>query len=80
MYNIPDVIEQRENSAATWAFDNIKYNKETKKATFLCDCGKWEHLANGETLSPDPYAIPICRKCFDKFMMENKDGCTGEQI
>jgi len=54
---IPDPIERMEASAERWADDNIKGSK------FLCGCGKWCELNNAETLSPNPYALPICRGC-----------------
>ena len=58
---LPDPIESMEASAERWADDNIKGNM------FKCSCGKWCSIMDGETLSPDPYAIPVCPDCFNEW-------------
>ena len=55
--NLPDPIERLEMVAENWAYDNIKGGK------FLCGCGKWCELEDAETLSSNPYAIPVCPDC-----------------
>jgi hypothetical protein len=69
---IPDITEQWENAAESWAFDNIKYNTETKKEMFHCGCGKWEDLDKGEVVSANPWATPVCGKCFQE-MLEKEE-------
>jgi len=59
--SIPDHIERMESVAEDWAFRNIKGSK------FLCGCGKWCELNDAETLSPNPYAIPVCRECVENY-------------
>lgn len=51
---IPDPIERMEASAERWADENIKGDK------FLCGCGYWCKLDDGESLNENPYAIPVC--------------------
>tara|TARA_Y100000310_G_scaffold311548_1_gene357930 strand:- start:16510 stop:16746 length:237 start_codon:yes stop_codon:yes gene_type:complete len=74
---LPDIIENMENAAEAWAYDNIKYDPETKKEMFQCDCGEWEELSKGEVVSDNPYAIPICGKCWLKFCEQHKDKIDG---
>jgi len=57
---IPDPIERAEAVVENWAYDNIKGNQ------FKCGCGKWCDLQDGETLSPNPYAIPVCPDCAEE--------------
>jgi hypothetical protein len=58
---IPDTIEIMKAGAAIWADKNIKGSK------FKCSCGKWCELKDAETLSPNPYAIPVCRNCCEEY-------------
>jgi hypothetical protein len=57
---IPDPIEIGEDRCENWAFANVEGNIAT------CSCGNKFELDKGKTLSPDPYAIPVCEKCFNK--------------
>jgi len=61
---IPDPIERMEASVERWAGKNIKGDK------FLCGCGKWCDLDKAESLSDNPYAIPVCRDCCKEYMKE----------
>ena len=61
--NIPDPIEQMENMAESWAFDNVKGNE------FKCDCGKWIPLNDGQPIDGNPYSPPVCPDCFDSWML-----------
>lgn len=54
-----DFLETLEDRAEAWAIDNMRGDE------FKCSCGKWCKLSEGETMSPNPYAIPLCRQCFD---------------
>jgi len=60
---ISDHIERMENVVEAWADDNIKGSK------FLCSCGKWCELNDAETLSSNPYALPVCSVCADKWFI-----------
>ena len=59
---IPDPIERGEQRCEAWAADNVQGD------CFTCSCGNVCNLGDAETLSPDPYAIPVCGECFDKAM------------
>lgn len=61
---IPDPIERGEQRCGDWYFDNVRNGIAT------CDCGKEFRLEDGEALSADPYAIPVCGECFDKAIRE----------
>lgn len=32
----------------------------------ICSCGRRCKIDDAETLSPDPYSIPVCLDCFNK--------------
>lgn len=38
-----------------------------------CCCGNMCKLSEGEPLSPDPYAIPVCPECLQKAIDEKVD-------
>ena len=57
-----------------WAIDNIRGDE------FKCCCGNWVKLGEGETLSPDPYEIPVCGECFDTAMTERYGDRWKEQM
>ena len=61
---IPDIAERGERRAEGWAALNVRGDE------FTCGCGTVCDLERGETLSPDPYAIPVCPLCFDRAMLE----------
>ena len=62
MYYIPDPIEIMEASAERWADKNIKGEM------FKCGCGKWVKLNDGQPISENPYAPPVCQDCFEEFL------------
>ena len=64
MTRIPDPIERGETRAENWAYDNIRGHE------FKCGCGKWIKLEDGQPISPDPYASPVCPKCFEEYFGE----------
>ena len=66
---IPDPIEVGESRCENWYFENVKGDIAT------CCCGNTFKLSDGETLSPDPYAIPVCGECFEKAMVEKFGKC-----
>ena len=66
---IPDPIERGEDRCESWAFENVQGDIAT------CCCGNRFKLSEGETLSPDPYAIPVCGECFEKAMVEKFGEC-----
>jgi len=49
-----------EDACERWAFDH------TDGEMMTCCCGKQCRLDESETLSPNPYAIPVCPDCFEK--------------
>ena len=56
-----DQIERWEAAAEEWADEHIHGDN------FDCPgCGVLTPLDQGETLSPNPYAQPFCRKCVVK--------------
>lgn len=55
---LPDPTERGRDVIEQWWFDNVKGD------TFTCDCGQSCKLNDAMTLSPDPYAIPVCYDCF----------------
>lgn len=58
--HLPDFCERGEARVEAWQVDNVIGRQ------FRCGCGKWCDLRYAETLSPDPYAIPVCPVCFAK--------------
>lgn len=65
---IPDPIELGEARCERWAEDNM-----VNCSDFLCSCGKLCPLRDGETLSADPYAIPVCGACAEKYFKKMKE-------
>lgn len=63
---IPDPIERGEARMEDWAFDAVTGD------SFVCSCGATCRLDQGETCSADPYAIPVCQKCFGEWMDEHE--------
>ena len=61
---LPDPIERMESVAEAWSEKNIVGDK------FLCSCGIWCGLKDGEAISSHPYALPVCPKCFNDFIDE----------
>lgn len=66
---IPDPIERGEARCEAWAFENVRGDIAT------CYCGNTFKFSEGETLSPDPYAIPVCGECFEKAMVKKFGEC-----
>lgn len=62
--NLPDPFEMMEDRCEEWARKNVKGDIAT------CDCGKEFKLDEGMTLTSDPYAIPMCTECFNKYMFK----------
>lgn len=58
---LPDADERGESRVENWFHDNVRGDIAT------CSCGKQFKLDEGMTLSPDPYAIPVCPDCFERF-------------
>ena len=57
---LPDPIERGESACEQWADNNLIGDIMT------CFCGRQCKIDEAETLSPDPYAIPICPDCFNE--------------
>jgi hypothetical protein len=58
---LPDQIEMMESACEWWADENVKGDMAT------CSCGRQFKLVDGETLDPNPYAIPVCPTCFEEW-------------
>ena len=69
-YEIPDPIERGEMRAERWYDDNVEGD------SFKCGCGNRCKLNDGQPISPDPYAPPVCPECMDEYIqiMKNKKG------
>ena len=65
---IPDPIERGEASCESW---DAKAHVDGDN--YRCDCGKIFDINEGVTLSPDPYAIPVCPDCFEEWEKETKN-------
>lgn len=63
---IPDPIERGEMRCEDWEAENVKGDIAT------CCCGRKFKLADGETVSADPYAIPVCPICFEEWVSERE--------
>lgn len=64
---LPDIHERGEAKCESWEAENhIRGN------IYRCSCGREFDLSEGTTLSPDPYAIPVCPKCFEEWMQDHK--------
>ena len=59
---IPDPIERMEASAERWAEENIDGDK------FLCGCGQWCPIGDGNTASSNPYDVLVCPKCMHELI------------
>lgn len=60
-----DPFERAEQRAEDWL-----HSQDTRDGHFTCDCGNRCRLDDGETLSADPWSIPVCRTCFEGCMDE----------
>lgn len=58
---IPDPIESAEAQCEAWALENVDAN-----GIAVCSCGRTFPLEHGQTLTPNPYAIPVCPVCFQE--------------
>lgn len=54
---LPDLITLGEASVEAWADENVVGDIAT------CQCGNTFKLNQGESLSPNPYATPVCKEC-----------------
>ena len=59
---IPDITERLEMGAEDKYFDMLQPGGKLK-----CDCGKIFDSSEGTTISPNPYAMPVCPTCFENF-------------
>ena len=60
---IPDIVEQMENAAEA-AYYRIMVDADH----FKCGCGNIEKWEDGQPISSNPYAMPVCGKCFSEFI------------
>ena len=63
---IPDPIERVEASAERWAEDHVDGKN------FLCGCGEWCPIMDGNTASANPYDVLVCPKCMDDLIEQWK--------
>ena len=40
---------------------------------FRCCCGRVASLDNAMTVSPNPYAMPVCELCFDEWEAKTQE-------
>jgi len=61
-----DFVEHLEASA------EVKYDAMIQPdGSFKCGCGKlFNPNEEGAMISPNPYSMPVCGDCFDKFCKE----------
>ena len=69
---VPDPCERGLANAERWETEN-----HVGGGMYRCGCGKTFDIDVGETLSADPYAIPVCPDCFEPWKEEKQSG--GEQ-
>ncbi len=65
MYDYLDMMESWENCAEDWYFDNVVNGIAT------CSCGEKFKFDEGFQISPNPYSIPVCEKCYEKALDES---------
>ena len=53
-----DPIERGEARCEAWYAEAVRPDGRVK-----CQCGRLFNLEDGETLTSDPFGIPICRNC-----------------
>lgn len=58
-----DFLEAREDAAEARFFE-----MQVDQDHLRCACGKIFHINEGQTLSPDPYAMPVCPDCFKEYL------------
>lgn len=63
---IPDPVERMENRAERW------YDEFIEGDEFICGCSKRCKIVDGETISSNPYAIPVCPDCCKKLIKDEK--------
>ncbi len=74
MRAIPDPIERGEARCEAWEVESVRGD------SFICACGRWTRFVDAETLSPDPYAIPVCGQCFENAMDEKFGSSWRERM
>jgi len=60
-----DQLESMEIAAENQYYDMLQPDGGLK-----CGCGQIFDESEGMVLSPNPYAMPSCPKCFDKYIKE----------
>ena len=68
--SLPDPIERAE-AAAERAFDDLSLPDGQFKC-YQCGCS-FDPDDEGGTLSPDPYAMPVCGECLENAMNEYRE-------
>jgi hypothetical protein len=63
---LPDPIERGEQRCEDWYFRNVR------NGVAKCQCGEAFKIEDGETLSADPYAIPVCPTCAEAYFAARK--------
>lgn len=72
---IPDPIEIAESSAERQYFEMLQGNGKVK-----CYCGELFNEDDGEFISPNPYAMPVCLNCAEKFFKLNNKNSWKKEI
>lgn len=63
---IPDPIELGEMRAERWEAE-----MHVRGSIYRCGCGKEFGINDGDTISADPWAAPVCPDCFEKWIQDN---------
>ena len=61
-----DILENMEAAAEQWAIENVRGDEA------ICSCGYLFKLSEGETVSANPYALPVCPYCFERWCWEQR--------
>ena len=64
---ILDPIERGEQRCENWYYDTKVGDKHR------CSCGELFKLEDGQEVSADPYAIPVCPKCFQEWYDDTRN-------
>ena len=63
-----DIVEHLEAQAEADYFDMIQPDGRLK-----CGCGRlFDAEDEGGSITSNPYTMPVCGECFDKWMKENQ--------
>jgi hypothetical protein len=65
---VRDMIEMMEDTAEAMLDDMMQPDGRLR-----CSCGRLFRLEDGQPISPNPYAMPVCPTCFDEWVQTQKE-------